>query len=259
MKRILSFLFAASLVCCVAGNSMAASIFGTDAIFYGGIKSSLTEMAFDLGPSMTENKVSNLFNVNTISSTFDGADSLSDLVFGGVGVYYENGGSPFPPPGNQYFERQSWFAVAAGSTADKITTSFANFDPLYTNYTTVISRMGEDSVYTIPAESGAMAGLLSGTYSGYFSPVELGVVSLAGLTATNPIFMDIWHFDGNRTIDQADDTLAQAAYQLKLGLEGNMVFAEITPSQAVPIPGAVVLLGSGLLGLVGLRTRNRRR
>ena len=77
---------------------------------------------------------------------------------------------------------------------------------------------------------------------------------MAGLTATNPIKMDIWMYDNNHSNDLSDDILANTSYQLVIGIDAdNMVYAEVSQ---VPVPGALILLGSGLLALVGVRRKN---
>jgi hypothetical protein len=99
-----------------------------------------------------------------------------------------------------------------------------------------------------------MAGFINGTYAGFAGPTGVGSVSLADLAVGSDIVMDIWFFNNMETTDQGDDMLTMTQQQLviSMGADG-MVSAAVT---TVPIPGAMVLLGSGLLALVGIRRKN---
>lgn len=240
MKRIYALLAATMLVIGVAGQASAE-------MFYGGIIGTNTEMGIELGDSMTETKVINLFNANDIGATFDGDTSLADLSVAGLANHKLDDGRTLR-------ERTVWFAVDEGLTADDITTSYALLDTVNSVYRGVEAKTFTDGVMTDSLDSGGVGGFASGTYAGFVGPVDAGATSLADLAVGNDIVMDIWVFDNGDDHDEANDTLNMTEYKLVISMEADgMVSAEVTQ---VPVPGALVLLGSGLLALVGVRRKN---
>lgn len=86
--------------------------------------------------------------------------------------------------------------------------------------------------------------------------VNFGEASLAPLTAGAGSYVDMYLFEAEGAYWTSGDFISDS-YQatMRIGIDdiGNL-YTTMTPN-VVPIPGAVWLLGSGLLGLVGIRRR----
>ena len=240
MKRIFTILVAALLIFGF-GNS-------AQATFYGGAVGNTTEMGIELGDTttgLTETTVSGLFDVNDIGSTFDGVSSLADITVGGVGLNYELV--------NRNASWDVWFAVEEGTTADEITTSYGLLTTIQSNISYIGQNTFTDGFYTSSANSNAMSGIVSGgDLNGFTSYVSN--TTLADLAIGNDVAMDIWMFDNAATNNEGDDTLSATNYQLVFSIDENtnMVSASLTQ---VPVPGALILMVTGLLTAVGVRRK----
>jgi hypothetical protein len=244
MKRILLFFAAVMLIVGIAGQAMALDYERGE--FLVGIFGTNNTIAMEFGSydiatdEMTEGLYVDLFDITEIGSTFAGDTSLADLQLAGAGVL-------------NYFDMISFTQIQNAAFAvqkdSDFTISSALFNTLETtvNYSSFPHDDGVDGTPTV-ASNGDLAGSLgNGTLNGFLGQDYVGTISLADLTADNFISMDIYTVDGNDGW-----TVTDTNYDLVIGLDGNMVYAQVS---TVPIPGALVLLGSGLLALVGVRRR----
>ena len=242
MKRIFSIVAGLALAAFVAAPAMAFQL--VEGEFAVGIVGSNDEMVIDMQTALTDHEVINLFDINDIGGTFTGDSALSQLRIGGAGYIYEQAGRDY--------NNLAWVAVEQGATTEFNYTSLATMrSPLQTIENTYTDTTAGDFVVNT-ASSTSMAGLLDGVYSGILDDA-IGTITLADLTASNPIIMDIWMFDNQATNVTTDDTFEKTLYTLTLGIDGDMVYAQVSQ---VPVPGALILLGSGLLALVGVRRKN---
>ena len=244
MKRIISVVAALALVAFIAAPAMAFEL--DEGEFAVGIVGGTTEMVIDMQAAITNYTVTELFSINDIGSIFNGATQLSDLRIGGAAYNSVQAG--------RETDNQMWVAVAPGESPIFDYTGAAAFRAnLYNIEQTFTDTVAGDFV-TRPANTNTMSGLLDGgVYNGLLDNA-IGSLTLASLTASNPIIMDIWMYDNLATNNTIDDEFSDTKYRLTFGINANdMVYAQVSQ---VPVPGAIILLGSGLLALVGVRRQN---
>jgi len=247
MKRILSILAGAALVFGVAGNAAASFQSGT---FMTMVTDGTNELVVGLDNDslggLDNNVVSNIFNQDL--SFFTEADSFSDLTIGGVAERTYNNSLNY----------NLWFAVTdaadattvgSGSASAIVTgirglgnnaqgTGDVQIDTLANNGLTNSITVGTWGILTGATVTTDLSALDAWTLG------EVVSVSLDIITAANDYYGIAGHWT-NWTDTNADLIISRLA-------DGSIT-AEL---QVVPIPGALVLLGSGLLAMVGIRRKN---
>ena len=197
---------------------------------------------------------SDLWDFTDIDSTFTGVTSLSDLRINTFGTVAESGTGRF----------YAYFAVQKGEIPDVNRTAMESFIAQCSDINTYHNTAYEDT----PSAS-FKASNRSQTIDWSLGPIgrygmllrnEIGQELLTDLAVDNPIELEIWmagddhwmlgeNYDGNW-----DFPASKTNYLVRIGVDdAGMVYAE---TAAVPIPGAVWLLGSGILAIMGMRRRN---
>lgn len=229
MKRMLSIVITVCLVLVGAGNALAAFQYGANSSLAISITDmSTTEFGFDLGILDTD------FAMTDQNVTLANAGDLN-YVGNTVGIYSAT--SDF----------EMTFGLGVNVTPTTSLAQALNFQNTYRDIIDVgylhtspatVDGPGANGkkTYTKMMSGGNYAGLLSGIGPGY----EVALDFTGGYT---DVYMYTWDIY-NSTLDSGNI--------IRLYQDGSAV---LNPT-AVPVPAAVWLLGSGLLGLIGIRRRN---
>ena len=197
-------------------------------------------------------RYSDLWDFDNIEGTFATGttlDSLRVLGFGKVSSIY---------PTAEYY---AYYAVQKGTTPDFNESWFSSY----------VSQMGSINMYHGTPGSPADASFKGsdqdqsidwemgdiGRY-GALLRNEIGQELLSDLDVGSPVELEIWMSGDEYYGTEGWPIFQKTDYLVRVGVEvddeGNrMVYAE---TAAVPIPGAVWLLGSCFLALIGTRSRN---
>jgi hypothetical protein len=275
MKKLFAILAAAMLVVGAAGSAMAYSSGDLVQYIYEGTTDAGIEFNTGLG-NIDYIAGSTLLQGNSVTTAGQPASDLSDFDSGWADMY-----AGFT---TQYsltevvglaFQKDTTTVVAFATTTDTLptvdTSSFTLFSGNAATLTNTIPTGANNKAQavsyweSIEFESGL--GNVQGNYAGFNNDPAVGFGSLAGLAAGAGSFVDmyLWQyqtFDGFFAPDTEGFIDATGAYNdtysavLRIGLnETGDFYTEINPAP-VPVPAAVWLLGSGLLGLIGIRRRN---
>jgi len=241
MKKLLSVLAAVMLVVGVTGQAMAAFELGNfqlvayeEADSTAPVSNVGNEVHFDLGAGL--DAIDGVTLDTGISLTNYSVSSWSQVAVGIFGGGY----TPAYVPGDAFF----------ASDTDDFTVSVASKNVFNSASMAVSSAFGPQDEIQAKATGTyyfnmGLSGSPTGSYAGMVDANSSFGAEL--LLADNAILeMGMYSFDGTTVTDLGTWTLDTTGANLMATYS----------TAAVPVPAAVWLLGSGLLGLIGIRRRN---
>jgi hypothetical protein len=234
MKRLLNLLAALVLVVGLAGNAAAYTAFGEFALVTMGT-------TLETADSFGGNTSSYVWNINELAGTrldniwsidqFNG-DGYADLAIAAIGGSAYDAG---------YTQEIYYVGVQQGQTPTFRDTTFGGWQSGY------LSAAGSHELndFFDSNDSSSFSSGLSPiiSQSGFVVSENAAILSIADIL-TSDYVLDIWAYDA-----LSGEEYNTGLY-VRMFAEGGAINAEI-----VPIPGALMLLGSGLLTLVGIRRK----
>ncbi|BBO68366.1 hypothetical protein DSCA_22960 [Desulfosarcina alkanivorans] len=234
MKKLFSVLAAVCLVFAVAGNAAAAFTYASESSL--GLSTynldSNEEIGYDLGLLGVD---FTLADQDLLLGNIDTSDPAM-----GVALYSSNSTwQSFVGTNNEYAPviSGSGIILMQGATRE-IFATYGDVSPA-----TVAGTANGGKTASNYFADGAYAGLLTGGY---------GMASLASLAIDGQVDIYLYQYDGN-TLNTGFDAATDYAAMVSIFDNGDVV---LNAPSAVPVPAAVWLLGSGLLGLIGIRRKN---
>lgn len=236
MKKAIVALLAAALVFGFVGPAAAAIDVGNLVVV---TYDADVEVVTDLGPVADFGSATDLYNTDlsvfTTATTFAElnvgafATSVTGSMLENYDIYFmvQSGATPV------INSSQVYAAVSADFYANAQPTQATGFSKSYTN----TKNAGGNS---------------PGNYGGILTNYSIGEINLAALDAGigSTVEFDIVHFYSTDWGTTLNDGGVVASYAYGIDAAGDVYVAP------VPVPAAAWLLGSGLLGLIGIRRRN---
>jgi hypothetical protein len=232
--------FAAAALCLgVAGNAMAAFEYG-DLTRYIYDTNASKEVGSDLGvtTALVATPVANIdaINLNALGLTSPSTSRVGYFSYDNtIGALYVTGAAGLTN-----------YQVNAIQAMDTAITSVQDNYNLFAN-NTVITTGTNYSYFRNLDKNGVTPGQLANTLTG--GNMDL---SLANLAAAGSLTQSLYYFD----VSNGGKVVGTEVAQVITNLDGSTTIAALPGNvAATPIPAAFYLMGSGLMGLVGLRRK----
>ncbi len=256
MKKLIVTLVAAFMVLSVAAVA-SAKPFGTAQLGLAIYEDKGSEVIFDIGKvsgiDFTQKNVE-ILGANAWTGSDVGGADLAEL---GIGMY------AFNPAGDDTF----WIATTDYTGVDINTASFNNFKSAVGNLNRYLDNSGETKVnidYATDTFSFDKVMNQNSNSPGFYANLNRDfAVGEGKFNAQGYADMYLYGYtqiDGTLVDGVAvDNGVADYVAAFRVYGDGSVIMNHddaLLPSSAVPVPGAIVLLGSGLLALVGIRRKN---
>lgn len=263
--KLLGLLLAALLVFGFAGQAMASFSAGNmiRTIYDAGTAD--TEVGSNLGVTLgTSFAADNLVGDVIAKSTF--TSGTMRVSYFGYSGNWSTGNDKYwvigPASGTYTMTGGKGIALSSAfNLADAV-----GLTPYYNNTYGNVTPLGGDSVVASKAWMDSYYSLFEGngtavgTFGSTVSPVGSASISLAALATYGYADTALWYFDYNNSAADVNGVQVAILRTFLANADGTANYASgeyiATEIQVVPIPGAVWLLGSGLLGLIGIRRRS---
>lgn len=245
MKKKMIVLLAAALLTLGAAGSALAS-FGDQQLEMFAYNGS-SEVAINLGAadltSLDSFKASLGLLAGNITTGASAVSALGGTIYAGIlGVDFANTGNVAisGAPGNSAITASDTQYGNATAAMNMINNYYKTISPV-ANVVTA-GRAALDSYYVHMDSSGPGLG-------NFGSLVPLTTHGDATTTLAAAVTQELYYLDSNNNWPNFVDT----GYKATINTDGSVTIAQTTA--ATPIPAAIYLMGSGLLGMVGLRRR----
>lgn len=255
-------------------------------IYAGGLAyDAATDNLYATGVEDSSTGTSRLFSINRstgATTAFGGLSSDINLMFGGLainpltGVMYATGGfndgvHAFQSTGLFTIDKTTGAATLVGFAGGNCCVSpygfninglgFRNDGTLFANgFTLSATDPGTSHLFTLDLTTGAAtdigpSGVTLGrslSYSGLAFSNDGTLLSMGSLDAASGTLYSVNTANGAAT--SLNSGTGYGTGPIHFGVDGGLTFA---PAAVVPVPAAVWLFGSGLLGLVGMARRKK--
>jgi hypothetical protein len=248
MKKILMLLAATTLLLGVSGQAMASLTVGDLIRVVYKFDGTGSEVATDLTGATGWTTGTTITGPTSYSSNNFSLSQFSGSAWGDLRVaYYAN----TSPAGNFWFTGPDGGMESRASKMATVRTKLASMNGVYS---TAMSTGKQGTIQSTAANSYwnlmNMGGVEIGSWGTFVQPFN-GVASLADLGTTG--FVDQYLYYWPSTVSNTVAPGTQVA-KIRTYADGTTQVSEVPQ---VPIPAAVYLFGTGLLGLIGIRRRKK--